>query len=433
MRQMLPVVTAAVLAASTPAWAVDQTVPGAGNAAAGELAARSPLVKSALARIEQVIATIDDAKLKAATHDALFNPDTCVTHRANLTATDKDKIIAELISLGLINEADGKAFPGGAVTGVFPPLRDDGTACPHLPMAWGAAPGSAFAGHHSYPGGLPVHESFNLSSAISFSENYRLNVGLSGEDGLPRVAPLPPNGSREVVNHSDLVINNDAILAAPMWHDWAKPIVFQWNADGSEFAEFNFGGNGETDADGAKGDSRTGAHHILGVAESMARDLPAPFIVIQASAHSAPTLGHEYMVVNWLRAAAIIAHVDPIARGYLVKDASGHLRLPPARTTDNIDFLAAKLGNLSAETVIHNLSDADYIFAGPAVTAAVAILTKLAPDYGFDAADTAKFNNGFRNPALSYLSAERILIRYNHDGLAGVRHDLDALKKAKAI
>ena len=113
--------------------------------------------------------------------------------------------------------------------------------------------------------------------------------------------------------------------------------------------------------------------------------------------------------------------------------ASGHFRLPPARTTDSIDFLAAKLGNLSAETVIHNLSDADYIFAGPAVTAAVLILTKLAPDYGFDPTDAAKFNNGFRNPALSYLSAERILIRYNHDGLSGVRHDLDALKKAKVI
>ncbi|MCP3383031.1 MULTISPECIES: hypothetical protein [unclassified Bradyrhizobium] len=431
MRLMLPVVAAAVLATSAPALAVDQTVLGAGNAAAGELAARSPLVTSALARIEQVIATIDDAKLKAATRDALFNPNTCVAHRANLTASDKEKIIAELTSQGLINEANGKAFPGGAVTGVFPPLRDDGTACPHLPMAWGAAPGGAFAGHHSYPGGLPVHESFNLASAISLSENYRLTVGLTGEDGLPRVAPLP--SSRDAVNRSDLVMNNDAIIAAPMLHDWAKPIVFQWNADGSEFAEFNFGGNGETDADGAKGDSRTGAHHILGVAESMARDLPAPFIVIQASAHTAPTLGKEYMAVNWLRAAAIIAHVDPIARGYLVKDADGHFRLPPARTTDNIDFLAAKIGNLSAETVIHNLSDADYIFTGPAVTASVAILTKLAPDYGFDPADAAKFNNGFRNPALSYLSAERILIRYNHDGLTGVRRDLDALKKAKAI
>lgn len=100
MRLMLPVVAAAVLATSAPALAVDQTVPGAGNAAAGELAARSPLVKSALARIEQVIATIDDAKLKAATHDALFNPNTCVTHRANLAAADKNTIVAELISLG---------------------------------------------------------------------------------------------------------------------------------------------------------------------------------------------------------------------------------------------------------------------------------------------------------------------------------------------
>jgi hypothetical protein len=34
---------------------------------------------------------------------------------------------------------------------------------------------------------------------------------------------------------------------------------------------------------------------------------------------------------------------------------------------------------------------------------------------------------------LSFLSAERILLRYNADGLTGVRRDLDALRKAKAI
>jgi hypothetical protein len=431
MRIVLPAVAAICVAVCSPVYAVDQTIPGAGNAAAMALADRSPLVKSALARIEGQISTISDAGLRAATHDALFNPDTCVTHRARLTETDKKAILAELQQQGLFNTTDADAFPAGAMAGIFPPLRDDGTACPHLPQAFASAPGSVFNGHHSYPGGLAVHESFNLSSAISFRENYRLNVGITGEDGLPRVAPLP--ASHDAAEHSDLTISQDWIIAAPLWHDWAKPIVFQWNADGSEFAEFNFGGNGSTDIYGASGDRRTGGHHIIGIAESMARDLPASFVIIQASAHSAPTLGHEYMVVNWLRTAAIMARVDPVARGYLVKDGAGHLRLPPTRKTDSVDFLAVNQANLLAETTIHNLSDADYIFAGPAVSAALTILAKLAPDYGYDPAEPAKYNNAFRNPVLSFLSAERVLIRYNNDGLTGVRRDLDALKKAKVI
>jgi len=431
MRIVLPAVAAICVAVASPVYAVDQTIAGAGNAAAMALADRSPLVTSALARIDGQIATISDAGLRAATLDALFNPDTCVTHRARLTESDKKAVLAELQQQGLFKTADADAFPGGAMAGVFPPLRGDGTACPHLPQAFASAPGSVFNGHHSYPGGLAVHESFNLSSAISFRENYRLNVGITGEDGLPRVAPLP--GSNDAAEHSDLTINRDWIIAAPLWHDWAKPIVFQWNADGSEFAEFNFGGNGSTDAYGASGDSRTGGHHIIGIAESMARELPASFVIIQASAHSAPTLGHEYMVVNWLRTAAIMARVDPVARGYLVKDSAGQLRLPPARTTDGVDFLAANQANLLAETTIHNLSDADYVFAGPALFAALVILAKLAPDYGYDPAEPSKYNNAFRNPVLSFLSAERVLIRYNNDGLSGVRRDLDALKKAKVI
>jgi hypothetical protein len=36
----------------------------------------------------------------------------------------------------------------------------------------------------------------------------------------------------------DLSIDQDVILAAPIWHDWAKSIVFQWNEDGNEFTEF---------------------------------------------------------------------------------------------------------------------------------------------------------------------------------------------------
>jgi hypothetical protein len=89
--------------------------------------------------------------------------------------------------------------------------------------------------------------------------------------------------------------------------------VFQWTETGGEFPELNFGGDGKTDKFGTTGNSKTGAHHILGVAETIKRGLPPEFVITQASAHAAPAEGNEFLVVNWIRAAAIIAQVDPVA------------------------------------------------------------------------------------------------------------------------
>ncbi len=420
------------MAAPAAARAADQTVPGAGNRAATQLARHSPLVTTALQRLNQQISTVRNITLREQTEDALFNPATCVTHRANLTDAAKQAILAQLLAAGLYNPADGASIQGGVAAGVFPPVRDDGSACPHLPQAFGVAPGSNFGGHQSYPGGLSVHESFNLSSALGFAENYELNYGVVGGDKLPHVAPLPPF-SPAPAPHGDLEIDHDAVVAAPMWHDWAKTLVFQWNADGTEFTELNFGGNGNTDNYGAAGDSRTGGHHILSLAESMARKLPAAFIVTQASAHSAPTLGNEFKVVNWLRTAAIIAQVDPVARGYLVADNAGHLRLPALRSPDTVGLNAAGQTNLLVEYEIHNLSDADFVFSIPAITESQVILAKLAAQYGYDPVQTADYNTRYRNPALTYLSGERILILYTTKGLAAVQAELDVLRARGVI
>ncbi len=423
----------ALAVGGTGARAADQTVAGAGNAQAAALAARSPLVSSALLRLQEQISTTSSRLLRVQTEDALFNPQTCVRHRAGVTAAVKAAILAKLSAAGLYSAADAAAFPGGAMAGVFPPVRDEAAACPHLPQGFGVAPGSSFGGHQSYPGGLAVHESFNLSSSASFDENYKLAYGLPGFDGLPRMAPLPPFGSRDAARRSDLVIARDTVLLAPMWHDWAKTLVFQWNADGSEFSEFSFGGNGVSDSNGAAGDSRTGGHHLLSLAESIARDLPAQFVIAQASAHSAPTLGNEYKVVNWLRTASIMAQVDPVARGYLATDQTGALRLPPVRATDGVDLNAAGQTNILVEYEIHNLSDADFVFSIPAVTTAQVLLANLASRYGYDPANVAAYNTGYRNPALSFLSGERLLILYTNSGLSAVRDALDNLRARKVI
>ncbi|MET0226095.1 MAG: hypothetical protein ABW187_06620 [Dokdonella sp.] len=416
---------------ASQAFADDQTQPGAGNANAVRLADRSPLVRSANQFLIGQAQKIRQASVRNQTLDILTNTHSCAKHRAGL-ATDsaKDAVIAQLTVAGLVNPADAANFPGGLRTAIFPPVLNESSNCPQLPQPYRSAPGSAFGGHHSYPGGLPVHVSNNDVSDVHLAAQYQSVYGNTAAYGLPQV---DRDADEEEANRGDLAIDDDTILAAPIWHDWAKSIVFQWNADGSEFAEFNFGGAGSTDAWGAAGDSRTGAHHILSIAEAMSRGLPPLLVITQASAHSAPTSGNEYKVVNWLHAAAIIARIDAVAAGYLATDSAGRLRLPPLDALGSIDLNAAGQTNLRAEYTLHNLSDADFTYSGPAVASVAVVLAELAAEFGYDAGDTTRYNTAYRNPTLSYLSAERLLIIYSDQGSNGVRRELRRLRNLNVI
>lgn len=405
-----------------------QTSPGQGNEIATRIAKTSPLAQSAFESIIRQTQKIKDRKLKNVTLDAIRNQKTCVQHRVNVTPDTQQKILNDLLKAGLINLADGESIPGGAQAGVFPPLLKDGSACPQLPQPFFAAPGSSFGSHHSEPGGLAIHETFNDFSGLGLGNNYRKLYGYTNSNSLPVVNP----SSSDQVD-TDIFINQDILIAAPIWHDWAKTIVFQWNADGTEFQELNFGGNGTTDNYGAKGDSRTGGHHILSLAEAMKRGLSPEFVITQASAHSAPTLGNEYKVVNWLNTAAIIAQIDPVAQGYLFRDNQQKLRLPPLRQLARLDLTAANGTNLLAEYSIHNLSDADFVLSIPAVTISQTILSDVAAKFGYNSEDVSNYNNKFRNPVLSYLSAERLLIIYGNKGIDGVVNEINKLRSRKII
>ncbi len=420
------------LACTAPqAAADDQTKTGAGNAAAIALAKKSPMVQSAYEFLLAQAGRIKDGKLRKETLDALGNPKTCVRHRENLTDAQKTAIVQTLISENLLNPADAASIVGGAKAGVFPALVDDGTSCPKLPQAFFSAPGSTSVfGHHSYPGGLVIHESNNDVADIHLADEYREVYGHPNRSGFPTIdrddlsSFSAPEGDRDF----DIFINEDLIIGAPLWHDWAKTMVFQWNADGSEFVELNFGGTGATDNFGAAGDSRTGGHHIITIAEEMKRGLSPEFVITQASAHSAPTSGNEFKVVNWLRAGAIIAQIDPVAEGYLYVDGSGNLRLPALRQLGNtVNLNAAGQTNVLAEYTLHNLSDADFTYSGPAVDIDNVILQALAPQFGYDPAAPGYLLK-FRNPVLSFFTAERLLILYSEKGIGGVKQEVQKLR-----
>ena len=434
MKSPVSLFCAVLLFAITTAFAADQTVPGAGNANAAALARRSPMVQSALDFVVDQASRIKDDKLRKETLDAIGNVHTCVMHRSKLTDAKKDAIVQTLITQGLLNPADAAAIQGGVKAGVFPPVLNENSACPQLPQPFFSAPGSAFPfGHHSYPGGLPIHESNNDVADVNLANEYRAVYGHAGRNGFPTIDEDDLGLATRRDHDVDIFIDQDIILGAPLWHDWAKSMVFQWNADGSEFTEFNFGGAGTNDNFGAPGDSRTGGHHMISIAESMSRGLSPAFVITQACAHSAPTSGNEFKVVNWLRAAAIIAQIDPVARGYLSVDAHGNLRLPALRQLgNNVNLNSGGQTNVLAEYTLHNLSDADFTYSGPAVDSVLLLLQAIAPQFGFHSTD-ANYNNEFRNPVLSFFTGERLLMIYSEKGIDGVTAEVQKLREAGVI
>ena len=141
----------------------------------------------------------------------------------------------------------------------------------------------------------------------------------------------------------------------------------------------------------------------------MARGLPPLLVDTQAAAHAAPTLGNEPRVVNWLRAAAIVARIDPVAKGYLEQTPGGSLHVP---------------GALRLEYQIHNLSDADFVNSVPAMQLANRLLHELAPRLGYRLPA-----QHFLNHILANLSAERIEILYSTGGLEAVEEAVTQVAK----
>src|SRR2546423_14816254 len=107
------VLVAGVVLMSLNAVAADQTQTGGGNARAEQIGSFSPLVQSAKRILIDNAQQIEDRKLREQTLDAVFNPKTCIAHRAQVTDAIKDQIISQLETAGLINPADAANITGG--------------------------------------------------------------------------------------------------------------------------------------------------------------------------------------------------------------------------------------------------------------------------------------------------------------------------------
>jgi hypothetical protein len=346
-----------------------------GNRDAMALAQKSTRIMDASDAVMTIASAISDPLVRTKTLDMLRNAAPTYQLKSP-TRADKEAVRQELLAAGLIGDSV-------TVEGIFPPVNNPN----EQPQAFWSAPGSTYAGHHSYPGGLVVHSWTNASLAQQFIDSYDARYGLVSESGA---------------------INVSFAQAAPLWHDNEKVAVFQWNDDGSELVE-------QTIAD-------TGGHHPLSGAEAIVRGMPADFVVALLGAHDPPQSGVSYQrLVNYIRAAAVVARVDPVAMGMLRQTADGFaLAQDPPRI----------------EPHINHLSDHDFVFSGDSASLLIQTLKDLAPRYGIDPPTQAARFNLFRNLVFSQLTDMRLYGVLQVGGAEAVKStidqqvDLGALKTA---
>jgi hypothetical protein len=300
-----------------------------GNAAAASLARGSNFVAATYARVDASASSIEDRAVRADVLDLIRKPRALYAERhpspASRTAV-RDALARE-----------GFVVPAAPVRGIFPPGTEPEATTAVQPF-W-CAPGSSEGSHHDYPGGLATHEAFNASMAATFASTYDAHYF----------------GGRPTVSR-------DTVIAAALYHDVMKTVVFGWNDDGTVFDELTIAG--------------TGAHHVLSAAEAIARVRDPRFVTTLLSAHAAPSLGDEAKVVAWCRAATIVANVDPVQYGLLKRDGASYV-------------LAAD--PVPLEAFVHHLSDHDYVVSVHAMHVVAARLqqrwsrqeglTRLAPTF----------------------------------------------------
>jgi len=263
------------------------------------IAAGSQLIQRSYSDLYYLGRSITDYKLRKNVLGLLDSPVPAYAVRLR-AAAERESLRQELLMAGFIDKAEG--------IDAFLPSSTDDFSKAFQPFFSSA--GSAQDSHHAYPGGLVLHELFNARAAIALADNY----------------------DREYFG-GVRTISRDVVLAAALYHDVMKTVVFQWGDDGKLSFEPNIAG--------------TGAHHILSAAEAIARGHDARFVTVVLSAHAAPSLGDEVKVVAWARAAAMVAGVDPADYGLLKRKGDGFelASLPPI------------------EAFISNLSDHDYVLS----------------------------------------------------------------------
>ena len=243
-----------------------------------DMANASRLVSAAYNELLQVAASLEDSSYRRLMTECIATPKVTFLEKYPSEA-DRQKLFAEMVKLGFFNSHDSPehVWPAGHMQ----------------PQSYLTAPSSHNDFYNAHPGGLAVTVAYNIRMAEAYTNNYRLMFGLP--------------------------INRDLPSAALCVHEYPKVWLYQWKPDGSWLEEPR-----------TVYDDTWHAHCIYVTAELMHRRHDARIVMAMAAAHQLSALeasmdGHRVVckwhgldrVAHFIKAAAIMAQVDPVDYGLL--------------------------------------------------------------------------------------------------------------------
>lgn len=265
-----------------------------------EMATSSRVVTSAYNELLSVAASLEDPEYRRLMTECVARPK--VTFLEMYPGDqDRRRLFDEMVKLGFFNKADSPdhAWPRGHMD----------------PQTYLTAPSSHNHFYNAHPGGLAVTVAYNIRMAEAYTANYRQMCGLP--------------------------INRDLPSSALCVHEYPKVWLYQWLEDGSWLEEPR-----------TVYDDTWHAHCIYVTAELMHRRFDSRIVMAMAAAHQLGLLdarmdGHT-VICNWLglervahfiKAAAVMAQVDPVDYGLLSRK-NGKVVLEPVPAEQWVTHLA---------------------------------------------------------------------------------------------
>lgn len=217
------------------------------------------------------------------------------------TDQDRRRLFDEMVKLGFFNAEDDPdhVWPRGHMT----------------PQTYLTAPSSHNDFYNAHPGGLALTVAYNIRMADAYTQNYRQVYGVP--------------------------INRDVSVVGLLVHEYPKVWLYQWQSDGTWLEEPR-----------TVYDDTWHAHCIYVTAELMHRRFDSRIVMAMAAAHQLSFLNAHMdgrkVITNWMgldrvahfiKAAAVMANVDPVDYGLLEK-RNGEVILAPQPAEQWVTHLA---------------------------------------------------------------------------------------------
>lgn len=245
---------------------------------ADDMARSSRFVMGVYNELLQTAASLEDRSYRELMTECITRPKVTFLEMYPSEA-DRKRLFDEMVRLGFFNAEDSPdhVWPAGHMT----------------PQTYLTAPSSHNDFYNAHPGGLAVTVAYNIRMADAYTQNYRQMYGLP--------------------------INRDLPVAALLVHEYPKVWLYQWQEDGSWLEEPR-----------TVYDDTWHAHCIYVTAELMYRRYDSRIVLAMAAAHQLSfleaSMDGRTVIAKWrglervahfVKAAAVMAQVDPVDYGIL--------------------------------------------------------------------------------------------------------------------